>query len=69
MFQTFLFTHYLLNDSLLECIAPFVALLLSPPDKVQRGDGQLVKSPERIHTIDEIKEVIKILYRKDFLLV
>lgn len=58
-----------LIDRLLECIAPFVALLLSPPDKVQRGDGQPVKSAEKIHTIDEVKDVIKILSRKDFLLV
>jgi hypothetical protein len=52
-----------------ECIAPFVALLLSPGHKVQRSDGQAVKTPERIRTIEELKEVAKILVRKDFLLV
>ncbi|KAG5657312.1 hypothetical protein KAF25_005876 [Fusarium avenaceum] len=53
----------------LQCIAPLVALFLSPPDKVQRGDGQAVKSAEKIGTLAEIKEVLKILIRKDFLLV
>ncbi|KAF4464221.1 duf895 domain membrane protein [Fusarium albosuccineum] len=53
----------------LQCITPFVALLLSPPNKVQRGDGQAVKTAEKIHTLAEIKEVLKILVRKDFLLV
>lgn len=46
-----------------------MALLLSPADKVQRRDGQLVKAAPRIETIAEIKEVLKILIRKDFLLV
>ncbi|CRG83304.1 Anoctamin-3 [Talaromyces islandicus] len=53
----------------LQCIAPFVALLLSIPVKVQRRDGQLVKSAKKIRTIEEIKEIIKILCRTDFLLV
>ncbi|KAJ3548019.1 hypothetical protein NM208_g1208 [Fusarium decemcellulare] len=53
----------------LQCITPFVALLLSPPNKVQRGDGQAVKTAEKIHTLAEVKEVLKILVRKDFLLV
>lgn len=52
-----------------ECIAPFVAFLLSPGHKVQRADGQAVKTPEQISTIEELKEVGKILIRKDFLLV
>jgi hypothetical protein len=54
---------------IIECLAPFVALLLSPPHKVQREDGQTVKTAEKIHTVAEIKAVIKILGRKDFLLV
>ncbi|EOO00311.1 putative duf895 domain membrane protein [Phaeoacremonium minimum UCRPA7] len=53
----------------LQCIAPFVAMLLSPPGKVQRADGQRVKSAERVSTLTELKEVAKILVRKDFLLV
>lgn len=44
-------------------------MFLSPPDKVQRGDGQAVKSAEKIDTLAEIKEVLKILIRKDFFLV
>ncbi|CAH0021226.1 unnamed protein product [Clonostachys rhizophaga] len=53
----------------LQCITPFVALLLSPADKVQRSDGKAVETAERIHTLEELKEVGKILVRKDFLLV
>ena len=44
-------------------------MLLSPPGKVQRADGQRVKSAERVSTLTELKEVAKILVRKDFLLV
>ncbi|VUC28103.1 unnamed protein product [Clonostachys rosea] len=53
----------------LQCITPFVALLLSPAEKVQRSDGKAVATAERIHTLEELKEVGKILIRKDFLLV
>ncbi|KAJ5330182.1 hypothetical protein N7452_010572 [Penicillium brevicompactum] len=53
----------------LQCLAPFAALLLSPADKVIRADGQKVKTAKRIKTIDEFKEILKILIRKDFLLV
>ncbi|KAL4907090.1 hypothetical protein BDW74DRAFT_176691 [Aspergillus multicolor] len=52
----------------LQCIAPFVALLLSPADKVQRADGEKVKTADRIPTLQELKEVLKILIRKDFIL-
>ncbi|OJJ62914.1 hypothetical protein ASPSYDRAFT_55656 [Aspergillus sydowii CBS 593.65] len=52
----------------LQCIAPLVALFLSPPQKVQRADGQIVKTAERVSTFREIKEILKILVRKDFLL-
>jgi hypothetical protein len=51
-----------------ECLAPFVGYLLSPPDKVVRSDGQKVKTAEKVRTIQELKEVLKILIRKDFLL-
>ncbi|KAJ5988430.1 hypothetical protein N7481_003640 [Penicillium waksmanii] len=53
----------------LQCAAPFVALLLSLPEKVQRADGKRVKTAERISTVQEVKEVLKVLTRKDFLLV
>ncbi|KAL4873981.1 hypothetical protein BDV12DRAFT_205394 [Aspergillus spectabilis] len=52
----------------LQCIAPLVALFLSPPEKVQRADGQKVKTAERVSTLRELKEVAKILLRKEFLL-
>ncbi|KAL2837096.1 major facilitator superfamily domain-containing protein [Aspergillus pseudodeflectus] len=52
----------------LQCLAPFVGYLLSPPDKVARSDGQKVKTAEKVRTIQELKEVLKILIRKDFLL-
>lgn len=51
-----------------ECVAPLVALFLSPPEKVQRADGQKVKTAERVSTVREIKEILKVLVRKDFLL-
>ncbi|TDZ58524.1 UNC93-like protein 2 [Colletotrichum trifolii] len=53
----------------LQCLGPFVAMLLSPPEKVQRQDGKQVATVERIPTVAELKEVAKILVRKDFLLV
>ncbi|KAL4885145.1 major facilitator superfamily domain-containing protein [Aspergillus karnatakaensis] len=52
----------------LQCMAPLAALLLSPPEKVQRADGQKVKTAERVSTLCELKEIGKILIRKDFLL-
>ncbi|KAL4784579.1 major facilitator superfamily domain-containing protein [Aspergillus varians] len=52
----------------LQCIAPFAATFLSPPEKVQRADGQKVKTAERVSTVRELKEVVKILTRKEFLL-
>ncbi|KAL0938550.1 DUF895 domain membrane protein [Colletotrichum truncatum] len=53
----------------LQCLGPFVAMLLSPPEKVQRQDGRRVAKAEKIPTIAELKAVSKILIRKDFLLV
>ncbi|KAF9872472.1 cytochrome c oxidase subunit 1 [Colletotrichum karsti] len=53
----------------LQCLGPFVALLLSPPEKVQRQDGKPVAKAERIPTVNELKAVAKILVRSDFLLV
>ncbi|KAL2207087.1 hypothetical protein CC79DRAFT_1383177 [Sarocladium strictum] len=53
----------------LQTMGPAVALFLSHPHKVERADGQKVASAERISTVAELKEVGKILIRKDFLLV
>ncbi|KAL3458990.1 major facilitator superfamily domain-containing protein [Aspergillus heterothallicus] len=52
----------------LQCLAPFIGCLLSPPDKVVRSDGQRVKTPEKIRSLQELKGVLKILIRTDFLL-
>ncbi|KAL4960104.1 major facilitator superfamily domain-containing protein [Aspergillus stella-maris] len=52
----------------LQCLAPFVAFFLSTPDKVQRADGQKVKTAQRISTVSELMEIAKILIRRDFLL-
>ncbi|CAI7602262.1 unnamed protein product [Penicillium bialowiezense] len=43
--------------------------MLSPADKVIRADGRKVKTAKRINTIEEFKEILKVLIRKDFLLV
>ncbi|KAK6215664.1 DUF895 domain membrane protein [Colletotrichum tabaci] len=53
----------------LQCLGPFVAMLLSSAEKVQRQDGKKVAKAERIPTVAELKAVGKILVRKDFLLV
>ncbi|KAF4910592.1 UNC93-like protein [Colletotrichum fructicola] len=53
----------------LQCLGPFVAMLLSHPEKVQRQDGRKVSKAEQIPTTAEMKAVAKILVRKDFLLV
>ncbi|WYZ44608.1 hypothetical protein EsH8_VII_001044 [Colletotrichum jinshuiense] len=53
----------------LQCLGPFVAMLLSPPEKVQRQDGKKILKADQIPTIAELKAVSKILIRKDFLLV
>ncbi|OLN81916.1 UNC93-like protein 6 [Colletotrichum chlorophyti] len=53
----------------LQCLGPFIALLLSPPEKVQRQDGRPVEKAEKIPTVAKLKAVAKILIRKDFLLV
>ncbi|KAL4938456.1 hypothetical protein BDV06DRAFT_231876 [Aspergillus oleicola] len=52
----------------LQCLAPFIAFLLSALDKVQCTDGRKVKTAERIKTTQELKEIAKILIRKDLLL-
>ncbi|OBR09791.1 Duf895 domain membrane protein [Colletotrichum higginsianum IMI 349063] len=52
-----------------KCLGPFVAMLLSSAEKVQRQDGKKVAKAERIPTVAELKAVGKILVREDFLLV
>ncbi|KXH62307.1 hypothetical protein CSAL01_09793 [Colletotrichum salicis] len=52
-----------------QSLGPFVAILLSPPEKIQRQDGRKVAKAERIPTVSELKAVAKILIRKDFSLI
>ncbi|KAL5001088.1 hypothetical protein BDV10DRAFT_199386 [Aspergillus recurvatus] len=52
----------------LQCMGPLVALLLSPPERVDRADGQRVKTAPRITTAQGLKEALRILKRSDFLL-
>lgn len=54
----------------LQALAPFVGLLLSPPNKVQRTDGL----PVRLRILDqkwtkELLEVTKLFFSRDFLLI
>lgn len=51
-----------------ECLGPAVALLLSNPDKVQRRDGSKIPTLPRIPASIEFKETMKLMLRKDFLL-
>ncbi|KAM0706965.1 hypothetical protein Q7P35_006296 [Cladosporium inversicolor] len=52
----------------LQCLGPAVALLLSNPDKVQRRDGSKIPTLPRIPASIEFKETMKLMLRKDFLL-
>ncbi|KAF2791865.1 hypothetical protein K505DRAFT_247965 [Melanomma pulvis-pyrius CBS 109.77] len=52
----------------LQCLGPAVAMLLSPPQKVQRRNGTNVKLLPRIPVAVELKATLKLLLRKEFLL-
>ena len=54
--------------SITECLGPAVALLLSNPTKVQRRDGSKVHTLPRIPASIEFKETMKVMLRKEFLL-
>jgi len=51
-----------------ECLGPAVALLLSNPDKVQRKNGSKIHTLPRIPASIEFKETMKLMLRKEFLL-
>lgn len=51
-----------------ECLGPAVAMLLSPPQKVQRRNGTSVKLLPRIPAAVELKATLKLMLRKEFLL-
>ncbi|KAF1998132.1 MFS general substrate transporter [Amniculicola lignicola CBS 123094] len=52
----------------LQCFGPAVAMLLSPPDKVQRHNGTKVKRLPQIPAMQELKETLKIFQRKEMIL-
>ncbi|KAH6677129.1 major facilitator superfamily domain-containing protein [Halenospora varia] len=53
----------------LQCLGPAVGLLLSSPGKIRRRNGTRVQKIERISDLEEIKALLKLCVRKDFLLV
>lgn len=53
----------------LQALAPFAGLLLSSPSKVQRTDGLPVKLAVKHSPWHEIKEVTKLFFTKNFLLI
>lgn len=53
----------------LQALAPFAALLLTPPSKVERTDGVPVRLGINHDTWFELKAMAKLFVRRDFLLV
>ncbi|KAJ5893242.1 Membrane protein [Penicillium taxi] len=53
----------------LQCLGPFIAIFVSPPEKVQRKNGTKVEIEGRISTITELKAYGQLLSRKEVLLV
>ncbi|EHY58949.1 hypothetical protein HRR83_001788 [Exophiala dermatitidis] len=52
----------------LQCLGPAIAMLLSPPQKVQRGNGTKVQLVERVADSIELKETLRLMLRKEFIL-
>lgn len=52
----------------LQCLAPVVALFLTPPEKVQRQDGKKVELAIFNNPWFEIKATVKLFFTKKFLL-
>ena len=52
-----------------ECFGPFVALFLSSPEKVRRRNGTRVQLAERVPDLVELKELSRLMLRREFLLV
>ncbi|GAA5875205.1 hypothetical protein JCM8547_005550 [Rhodosporidiobolus lusitaniae] len=53
----------------LQCLGPFSAFLLPPPNKVQRTDGQTVKLYIDNPLLVELRETAKLFFSKKFLLI
>lgn len=52
----------------LQCLGPLVALLLSPPEKVQRRDGQPVRIASGLSVANEIKATLEVWVRPQTLI-
>ena len=53
----------------LQCLGPFIAFLLSPPEKVQRVDGKRVRLYTDNSVLKELRETARFFIRKEFLLI
>ncbi|KAK6070105.1 duf895 domain membrane protein [Seiridium cupressi] len=52
----------------LQCLGPAVSFLLSPADKVRRRNGTRVQVAERVSDTNELRGLLQVLLRKDFLI-
>ncbi|KAL2284988.1 hypothetical protein FJTKL_08526 [Diaporthe vaccinii] len=53
----------------LQCLGPVVVSLLSPSEKVRRRNGTRVQIGDQVSDVQELKSLLKALYRKDVLLI
>ncbi|TVY81455.1 UNC93-like protein [Lachnellula suecica] len=53
----------------LQCLGPVVGTMLSSPEKVRRRNDSRVAVVERISDLEELRALLKLCIRKDFLLV
>ncbi|KAI1100460.1 MFS general substrate transporter [Jackrogersella minutella] len=53
----------------LQCLGPACSFLLTPPEKVVRRNGTRIQLSERIPDLEELKALVGVLLRKDFLLI
>jgi MFS family permease len=48
----------------LQCVGPFAAFLLPPPDKVQRSDGKKVEFYDTLPVLQELKATARLFFSK-----
>ncbi|OTB00538.1 hypothetical protein M426DRAFT_75715 [Hypoxylon sp. CI-4A] len=53
----------------LQCLGPACSFLLTPPEKVVRRNGTRIHLAERIPDLEELRALIRVVLRKDFILV
>ncbi|KAI8958342.1 MFS general substrate transporter [Daldinia sp. FL1419] len=53
----------------LQCLGPLCSFLLTRPENVVRRNGSRVELAERIPDLEELKALIRVLMRRDFLLI